>query len=278
MSYAPQSLLDIRDYLRTHTGLTLAALGIVGDAAHNGGYHCGRDRLVANDYSNRTARDRAGLTDAASALDIGDFSRLRALTAFLVAEARGGRLPDVRELIGPGADGRAYRWDHLAGWSAVQRPADDSHEWHLHISYYRDSEGRSKLAPFQRFFEPQEDEVDLTDENLDAIAGRVYAYFTEDVEAEYRAATEGTFPVGYTVRPRAALRESWAYGKENKALLAALTGQVSGLTALVQQLATMPAVPLTDDQLADLTAAVTQAAAGAAEEALERTRLVVDEG
>jgi hypothetical protein len=163
MSFAPQTLLDARAYLQPRTGLPWVSLGIVGGAAHKGGYHCGRDRLIPDDYSARLARDRAGLTDAASALDIGWFSRLVALTAHMVGEARAGRLPDVRELIGPWSDGRAYRWDHQAGWSAVRRPAGDSHETHLHISYYRDSERREKITPFRRFFEPQEDDVSWTE-------------------------------------------------------------------------------------------------------------------
>lgn len=157
MSYAPQSLLDVREYLRSRTGLSLASLGIVGDQAHTYGYHLGRDRLPADDYSRRTARDKAGLTNAAAALDIGNFGRLRELTAHLVRWARNGRLGDVREIIGPGSDGRAYRWDHLSGWSAVRRAAGDSHEWHTHISFYRDSEQRSKEPPFRAFFEGSSD-------------------------------------------------------------------------------------------------------------------------
>lgn len=161
MSYAPQSLLDARDYLRARTGLSLAALGIVGDTAHTYGYHLGRDRTSSSDYSRQTARDRAGLSNAASALDIGSFKRLRELTAYLVREARAGQLRDVRELIGPGSDGRAYRWDDLNGWRAVRRASGDSHEWHLHISYYRDSEGRSKVGPFRSFFEGTDEEDDM---------------------------------------------------------------------------------------------------------------------
>jgi hypothetical protein len=162
MSFAPQTLLDARAYLQPHTGLSWVALGIVGSTGHTFGYHLGRDRLSADDYSARVTRDLAGLTDAAAALDVGSFPRLRELTAYMAAEARAGRLPDVRELIGPGSDGRAYRWDHLAGWSPVRRAAGDSHEWHLHISYYRDSEHRSKVAPFRAFFEPEPEEDELS--------------------------------------------------------------------------------------------------------------------
>jgi hypothetical protein len=211
MSFAPQTLLDARAYLQPRTRLPLASLGIVGDAAHRGGYHCGRDRLIPDDYSARTARDRAGLTDAASALDIGSFPRLRELTAFLVTEARAGRLGDVRELIGPGSDGRAYRWDHLAGWSAVRRVAGDSHEQHLHISYYRDSERRSKLGPFQRFFEPREDDMPLTNDDVNKI-------FNTDgiIRAPSSAATAGTNPF-WTASSYLASIRNWAVAAAERA-------------------------------------------------------------
>lgn len=154
MSYAPATLLQARTYLKSRTGLGDGALGIVGDSLHTYGYHLGADRLKAGDYSRQTARDRAGLTDAASALDIGSFGRLRELTAFLVREARAGHLGDVRELIGPGSDGRAYRHDHLSGWKPERQSKGNSHEWHLHVSFYRDSEHRSKVDMFRRYFEP----------------------------------------------------------------------------------------------------------------------------
>ena len=168
MSYAPKTLLDARAYILARTKLKPVQVGIVGDSSHTYGYHLGKDRLPPNDYSARTARDKAGLSDAASALDISDFGDLWRLTEFLVAEARAGRLPDVREIIGPLRDGRAYRWDHLDGWKAVRRAKGDSHEWHIHISYYRDSEYRDKTDVFRRFFEAgggggMEDDMKLTD-------------------------------------------------------------------------------------------------------------------
>src|SRR5690554_6459684 len=176
MSYAPQTLLDARAYILARTKLKPVQVGIVGDSSHTYGYHLGKDRLPPNDYSARTARDRAGLSNAASALDIGDFGGLWRLTEFLVAEARAGRLPDVREIIGPLRDGRAYRWDHLDGWTAVRQPKGNSHEWHLHISYYRDSEHRDKTAPFGSFFEgdggggEMGDDMPLSDEEIRSVA------------------------------------------------------------------------------------------------------------
>jgi hypothetical protein len=55
-------------------------LGIVGDSNHARGYHLGRDRIYAAsgvgdaDYSVRTARDQAGLSNAAAAMDVGMFN------------------------------------------------------------------------------------------------------------------------------------------------------------------------------------------------------------
>ena len=167
MSYAPPTISAVRAYLMGKTSLSPSALGIVGDAAHQRrqSYHNGQDaitrygRTAANDYSIRTPRDREPyLTNAASALDIGNFPKLRSLSMSLVAQARAG-LPgtrDIREII-YSPDGRTVmRWDRERGQSSMPRSgeADNSHLWHTHISWYRDSETRSKLAPFKHYFEP----------------------------------------------------------------------------------------------------------------------------
>lgn len=160
MSYAPQNLLDVRDYVQTQTGLSDNDLGIVGDPAHKTGYHLGKDRTTSRDYSRQLARDIAGLTNAASASDIGNFSGLVALTAFLLDWARSGRANDpatgkplIRAINGPAADGRAYRWDSQDGWEPEIRPEGDSHETHVHIEWFRDTEFMPKVWLFQEFFE-----------------------------------------------------------------------------------------------------------------------------
>ena len=88
MTNAPADLLALRATVQRLTGLADPAdVGIVGDGLHarTGGYHEGRDVLAAiggyhpgaaagslsEDYSARLARDRVGLTDDASAMDIG---------------------------------------------------------------------------------------------------------------------------------------------------------------------------------------------------------------
>ena len=167
MSYAPPTISAVRAYLMGKTSLSPSSLGIVGDAAHQrrASYHNGQDaitrygRTAANDYSIRTSRDRKPyLTNAASALDIGNFPRLRNLSMSLVAQARTGKpgTRDIREIIFSPDGRRVLRWDRERGQTSFPREgeADNSHLWHTHISWYRDSEQRDKLAPFKAFFEP----------------------------------------------------------------------------------------------------------------------------
>lgn len=161
MSYAPRTLLDLRTYLKPFTGLSDNELGIVGDTAHNGGYHCGRDRLVSNDYSNRLPRDQAGLTNAASASDIGKFARTVDMNAFLVAQGRSGATNMIREINGLAEGGRAYKWDSLNSWRPILLPKGDSHESHTHISWFRDTELEDKRPLFRLFFEGIQGEDDM---------------------------------------------------------------------------------------------------------------------
>lgn len=151
MTYAPDDLLAVRRYLMRITGLDAASLGIQGDPAHasSGGYHEGNDDLsrvgrLGTDYSKReSARDRPG-TNAASALDIGDFVTprvsLRSLTLGLVQAAQHGdpRMADVREIIHTPDGSTVRRWDRLG----IRSTGDSSHLYHTHLSFFRDSEGR----------------------------------------------------------------------------------------------------------------------------------------
>ncbi|MFC4336010.1 peptidoglycan-binding domain-containing protein [Salininema proteolyticum] len=155
MTYAPKQLKKLHNYLKDKTGLSPAALGIVGDAAHRGGYHCGRDRTVSGDYSVvESSRDRRGLSNAASAIDIGGFAKngktLRGLSLWLVGQCRKSApgTEDIREIIYSPDGKRVKRWDRLGKRSS----GDDSHLWHTHISYFRDSEGKDKTALFKRYF------------------------------------------------------------------------------------------------------------------------------
>lgn len=156
MTFAPKTILDARDYIKAKTGLDYASLGIVGDSAHRGGYHCGKDRLVSGDYSvYESSRDKNGLSYAASALDIGTFSKngktLRSLSLWLVDQCKAGAADtkDIREIIYTPDGNSVKRWDRLGERSS----GDSSHLYHTHISFHRDSEFKDKTALFRRFWE-----------------------------------------------------------------------------------------------------------------------------
>jgi hypothetical protein len=159
MSYAPQKLLDLRAYLKPLTGLPDTALGIVGDQAHDGGYHCGWDRRrirngVLSDYSwQESPRDWDHKSNAARALDIGDFPLLRKMTAFIVNECERGAPDtlDIRSIIYSPDGGTVVRWDRLRKHSG----GDSSHRFHDHYSFFADSEFRDKTSVFRRFFGSQ---------------------------------------------------------------------------------------------------------------------------
>lgn len=152
MTYAPASIKNAQEYLHHKTGLGYASLGIVGDAAHRGGYHCGSDRVDSDDYSvDESARDRRGLSGAASALDIGSWSGLRSFSKWLVEQCKAGTADtlDIREVIYSPDGQTVKRWDRLG----VRSSGDSSHRFHTHISYHRDSEDRDKVGLFRRYFE-----------------------------------------------------------------------------------------------------------------------------
>jgi hypothetical protein len=153
VTYADPALRQLQTYL---TGQGIPVLGIVGDVAHKRGYHVGKDRIFGpggqgwSDYSVRTARDKAGLSNAATAIDIGRHNGIIELLAGLRAEARAGRAPDIREIISERGDGsHIWRYDAVTG-STTGDPASRELPHHGHVSYFRDSEGRTKLPVYQR--------------------------------------------------------------------------------------------------------------------------------
>lgn len=159
MTYAPRHILDLAAYWAAQGGVNS---GIVGSMqTHCKGYHLGRDRIYGtackpggvarpglrgNDYSVQTARDKAGLSDAASALDLGkldgSLTKLYRFSVWLVAQARknAAGTSALREIIYSDDGHRVLRWDRQRGYTSAPRTgeADDSHLWHTHISFYRD--------------------------------------------------------------------------------------------------------------------------------------------
>ncbi|WP_372492200.1 hypothetical protein [Micromonospora cabrerizensis] len=167
MTRAPANLLALRTLLLTHLDnapgpddLDPAEVGIVGDPAHRGGYHCGSDRVVTNDYSVvESPRDRAGLTLDAAALDVGQFEvrsggRTHTMASFSVwcvaqCAANAADTRDIREII-YSPDGKTVkRWDRLDKRST----GDSSHRWHTHFSFFRDAikAGRDQRPLFRRY-------------------------------------------------------------------------------------------------------------------------------
>ena len=114
-TFNPPTIQDLADLWTSQRGVNL---GIKGDPDHVAGgvsYHLGKDDLRPDARSIQLARDRQGLTNAASALDLGkldnSFSSLRVFSIWLVERCRANKTAraDVREII------------HTADGTKVQR-------------------------------------------------------------------------------------------------------------------------------------------------------------
>lgn len=180
MTYAPQTYKDARAYLIHEfdlhplsggyaADLDPAEVGIVGSAAHartGTSYHLGKDQLKMgkDPYSARLTRDRRGLTNGASAIDIGKFSKRYAnghtinlphLSAWLVKQCQAGAKDAVwiREIIYTTDGETVLRYDNARGRTSAPHTgeADDSHLFHTHVSGYRDCEKVDKTAIFRRY-------------------------------------------------------------------------------------------------------------------------------
>lgn len=160
MTYAPTTITALARYWVSKGGVNL---GIVGDTRHQRkgrSYHLGKSQLTSDAYSRQTARDRAGLSEAASALDIGklngNLGQLRAFSRWFVERCRSNApgTSDVREFIYSPDGVKVLRWDRERGVASAPRAgeADNSHLGHSHISFYRDSERRSKVGLFSPYY------------------------------------------------------------------------------------------------------------------------------
>ncbi len=164
MTFAPPTLVALGRYLVAHNAVNL---GIVGDTAHAAkgtSYHLGSDLVSPGAYSILTARDKAGLSLAASAIDIGKidggFTRLREFSVWFLGELQRNApgTSDIREFIFSPDGIAVLRWDRERGVASApvaERGLSSSHTGHGHTSWYRDSEGRDKITPFRGFFEPE---------------------------------------------------------------------------------------------------------------------------
>ena len=173
MTFSPPTLLELRAFLGPRTRLSAGNLGIVGDKDHIArgiSYHLGRNHLKDGAYSRKSTRDRLGLTNAASAMDIGNHPDLRRLSVDLVAACRSDApgTDDIREVIYSPDGKKVLRWDRERGFDSKPRggEANDSHRFHTHVSWYRNSEGSRKVGVFAALYGEGVDEVPLIDFTL----------------------------------------------------------------------------------------------------------------
>lgn len=198
--------LDLHPDRQVPSDLDPNEVGIVGDPAHIGGYHCGTGRLfyrgtALRDYSViESTRDARGLKanpDWASALDVGQFAVTRGgrthtlitFSAWLVGlcKAKDPDARDIREVI-YSPDGRTVRrWDALG----LRDSGDDSHCWHTHISEYRDADGSRMVRLVQRYLRHingEDDDMQLTDKvRLSPVPGMTFSDKQTTVEGALNA-------------------------------------------------------------------------------------------
>ncbi|MEU4472974.1 hypothetical protein [Micromonospora sp. NPDC023888] len=245
MTRAPSNLLAVRSLLLTHLNidpntdraadLEPAEVGIVGDPAHRGGYHCGSDRVDSDDYSvAESPRDKAGLTLDAAALDVGGFEvrsggRTHTLASFSLwcvgqCAANAADTRDIREIIYSTDGSTVKRWDRLG----KRTTGDSSHRWHTHFSFFRDATkaGRDQRSLFRRYLSSIGllEEIDMTPEehtwlatvhkNLTVLDGR------NPIGQIYTRMAEGRDDTGASVTGHPNLK---SLGVQLTALQAALT-------------------------------------------------------
>jgi hypothetical protein len=203
MTFAPPTLVTLGKYLVSQGAVNL---GIVGDAAHVGtgtSYHLGKSALSPTAYSRQLPRDKAGLSEAASAIDIGkvggSLKGLQALSSWLASQCQRRAIDtlDIREVIYSPDGSKVYRWDepsqtvYPGGTGTGQ--GDDSHLYHTHVSWYRDAEFRDHTQVFRRYFEEEDVQYEYKAENwlLDAGPDRISSlgtpYKADGVTPDYNA-------------------------------------------------------------------------------------------
>ncbi|WP_030488199.1 hypothetical protein [Micromonospora chokoriensis] len=246
MTRAPANLLAVRTLLLTHLDnapgpddLDPGEVGIVGDTAHRGGYHCGSDRVVTGDYSVvESPRDRAGLTLDAAALDIGPFdvrsggrtNTLATFSVWCVAQcvANAADTRDIREIIYSPDGTIVKRWDRLG----KRTSGDSSHRWHTHFSFFRDAikAGRDQRPLFRRYLTSiglipgptTSTEVDMSERASRAIEAWAVGNLAT-------SAKEPVEPVLWRKRDEAYQAEDVAWRKRTDATLAAVLAAAKGL-------------------------------------------------
>lgn len=249
MTFAPDSLVADRQFLLHHLTFTDGplSLGIVGDdnhAASGSSYHLGKSANRSDSYSIvESSRDKNGLTEAASALDVGRFSvtvggrthNLRTFSTWLVGQCSAGAADtkDIREVIYSPDGVVVKRWDRLG----KRTTGDSSHLVHTHISRFRDAQNRGLTPLFTRYFVS----IGLMEDDM--------ADFTE---AQYRVFpwqfAGAPFPAGKSTA--SVLTEVWTNTQAATLTLAAI------LTAVNSNADTDAVVAAVNARAAELQAAV----------------------
>lgn len=251
MTRAPQNLLAVRRLLLDHLNvdpdtvrdqdLESAEVGIVGDPAHRGGYHCGSDRVTPRDYSVvESPRDSSGLTLDAAGLDVGLFRvvvagrahDLRSFSTWCVAQCTEGT-PDSRDLreIIYSPDGKVVRrWDRLR----KRTSGDNSHLWHTHFSFFRDSikANRDQTPLFRRYLTT----IGLLEDDMSAEA-------ESKIHSIYTGMFLGGSSMGRRVDP-----DADGPAAASNSLVAKLDYTMQRLDALTVQLDTLSNKDFTDEQ------------------------------
>lgn len=276
MTFAPDSIKAVRTlYMNALklAGFTInpLAVGIVRNEPGTS-YHIGEDHINSGAYSVvESSRDRNGLSNASSAIDLGWFSfthngrthNLRTFSVWLVAQCRAGTADslDIREVIYSDNGTTVKRWDRLG----IRSTGDSSHETHTHVSWFRDSENRNKVALFRRYFEEigiLEDEMAVTDTEMDQIAARVWAHGVNGVtaggrltQADNRAGSLANAQVPALATALASVLTNVQADDGDRAAL--LTAIAAAQDATVEEvIAALSSPELTDAQVAAALAAV----------------------
>lgn len=220
MTFAPRTLLDLGAYWTNQGGVNL---GIVGDVNHTIGYHLGRDRIYGpmgqgdDDYSVQHRRDKAGLTNAAAAIDLGklgfSYDRLQDFSSWLVTRCqdKAAGTQDIREIIYSPDGYRVQRYSGIDG--AIHTGpgnGDASHRTHTHISYFRDSEARDKVAVFAAYWEDDMKQpviTNLTPVLMDIAKGATFYA----VDAETPAGTNALERIGVRSDYGSYTKRSWVF-------------------------------------------------------------------
>lgn len=159
--------------------------GIVGDSNHTFGYHRSRQFCInsgsegADDYSVVLAQDKLGADDCASALDVTmppDLMKEVSGRLLAAGKADDPRVHAMREFFGTLDGVRVIGWDRHNPDDAhddTTTSSDDSHLFHVHISFYRQfADDADALAPIASVF-TGEDDMPSAEEIADAVWDKV---------------------------------------------------------------------------------------------------------